>query len=236
MTKSLAKLKSIIFDLDQTLIDWRRGKEACINASAQAMVDAGLRLPVENTKKRINEIYKRKGYEYQRVFDDLLNSLNVNLNDRIKIKAAGVVAYKEAKREHLVVYPDIPFALEELKEMGYILALISDAPPFQGWTRLFELGLVKYFQDDHIYIGKGTKISKKPFKILMEEHNYSPHELLMVGDDPKRDIKPANELGIVTALTKYGQVFPIDKKDPLQKPDYILHSLWELIDLLKEAK
>jgi FMN phosphatase YigB (HAD superfamily) len=69
----------------------------------------------------------------------------------------------------------------------------------------------------------------------MKEHGYVPSELLMVGDNPQTDIKPANELGIITAMVKYGQVFPIDSNDRFQFPDYYLKSLWELVDLLKKA-
>jgi len=236
MPKSLAKVKAIFFDLDQTIVDWKGYKEAAINNSASAMVDAGLKLPVEDVKKCIDEIYIKKGYEYQRVFDDLLRAMNINPQNRIfnKIKAAGVASYREAKRKYLKVYPDVPLALQHLIEMDYKLGLISDAPPFQGWIRIFELKLDKFFPDDFVYISRWKKASKRPFKLIMKDHELAPNELLMVGDDPRSDIKPANELGIVTALAEYGRVYPIDLNDSLQIPDYHLKSFRELINLLNK--
>lgn len=238
MPKDLSKVKTIFFDLDQTLIDWKGYKESAIIASASAMKKAGLDLPEQTIMEKIKKIYEEKGWEYQRIFDDLLEDLNLSPNSRIynKIKAAGVVAYREMKRKYLRVYPDVFLALEELRKMGYKLGLISDAPSFEGWLRLYELNLVDYFQEDHVYIKEKIKSSKKIFEDIMKEHNYTPNELMMIGDDPRRDIKPANEIGIVTVLIKYGQVYPINEQDPLQKPDFYLFNLWELIELLRSAK
>ncbi|MGC8812519.1 MAG: HAD-IA family hydrolase [Candidatus Aenigmatarchaeota archaeon] len=238
MSKSLARIKAIFFDLDQTLVDWRGYKESAIIASASAMRKAGLGLSEQEIRKMIENIYDEKGWEYQRVFDDLLLKLNLNPESKTynKIKAAATVAYREAKRRYLRVYPDVPFALEELNKMGYTLGLISDAPQFQGWTRMYELNLVDYFKEDHIYIRKGIKNSSKIFEDIKKEHGYASDEMLMVGDNPQKDIKPANEAGILTVLIKYGQVYPIDSQDPLQYPDYHLRSIWELIGLLRKSK
>jgi putative hydrolase of the HAD superfamily len=238
MPKSLANVKAVFFDLDQTLVDWRGYKESAIIASASAMRKAGLSLEEEKIRKMIEEIYDEKGWEYQRVFDDLLRKLEFKPTTQIynKIKAAGVVAYREMKNKYLKPYPDIPLALEELKKMGYSLGLISDAPPFQGWSRLYELKLMDYFKEDHIYIGKAIKNSKKIFEDIMKEHNYAPDEIAMVGDNPRRDVRPANEADVVSVLIKYGQVFPINPQDPLQNPDYSLESIWELVELLREPR
>lgn len=238
MSKDLARIKTIFFDLDQTLIDWRGYKTSAIIASASAMRKAGLGLPEENIREMIEKIYDEEGWEYQKVFDDLLKNLGFECDSKVynKIKAAAVVAYREEKRKYLRVYPDVNLALERLNKMNYKLGLISDAPPFEGWLRLYELNLVNYFEEDHIYIKEKIKASTKIFEDIMKEHNYAPYELMMVGDDPKRDIRPANEVGIVTVLIKYGQVYPVEEQDPLQKPDFYLFNLWELIELLRKAK
>ncbi len=236
MSKNLENIKAIFFDLDQTLIDWIGYKESAIIASASSMRNAGLDLPEEEIRKMIKEIYDEKGWEYQKVFDDLLKKVGLKPEDKVynKIKAAGVVAYREMKAKYLKPYPDIPIALKELNDMNYKLGIISDAPSFQGWQRLYELKLIDYFDESHIYIGKNIKASKKIFEDIMKEHNYSPSELLMVGDNPKRDIKPANEAGVVTVLIKYGQVYPIEAQDHLQKPDFYFDSLWKLVELLRK--
>jgi FMN phosphatase YigB (HAD superfamily) len=238
MPKSLANLRAIVFDEDNTLLDYSAMKIASIHAAADAMVEAGLGLTVEEATERINGVYKKRGAEYQKVFDYLLKSLDMDANQRIfnKIKFLGIAAYKRAKQMHLKPYPDIPLVLEKLNLMKYDLALISDAPPEQAWSRLCETDLAKYFRIDYIYMGMGKKASGAPFWALMGEHHYKPQELMMIGDNPKADIKPANELGIITAIVKYGQVFPISKRDKMQTPDYWLFSLWDLIPLLENAK
>jgi len=240
MPKSLANVKAILFDIDQTIWNWRECKKASIEASSFAMSEAGLNLFPRKIRKRIHQIYRENDYEYehQKVFDDLLRRLKVNPDDIIydKIKSAATVAYEETERKYLKSYPDVPIALNDLNNMGYKLGVVSDAPSLEGWERLRKMDLLKHFQEDHIRIGKEPKTSKKPFEIIMKQHDYAPNEVVMVGDDPKKDIKPANELGIVTVLFKFCQTYPIDNNDSFQHPDYLVVSIWEFIELLKSAK
>ncbi len=62
-------IKAVIFDLDNTLTDFMRMKENAVDAAVDAMVDAGLRFPPADIKKKIYEIYGREGIEFQTVFD-----------------------------------------------------------------------------------------------------------------------------------------------------------------------
>ncbi len=233
MMANLSKVHGIIFDLDQTLIDLYGLKMRAINKAARAMIDAGLALTEDDTIERLNEIYKTKGLDYQRVFDELLRSLDVKGDDFYRVRAAAVSAYKDVKKTYMKLYADTSFILDELLKMGYELFIISDAPKHEAWTRFFDLGLEQYFDKNHVYIGKGSKLSKRPFKKLMKDHGYDADELVLVDDNP-RCIKVANEIGIFTILPKYSQIILEDKNDPLQKPDFLVHSLWYLVNLLKD--
>ena len=74
-------IRAVIFDLDNTLTDFMRVKDAAIEAAADAMLDAGLDShlsspPEESARdqvlRRIREIYDREGIEYQKVFNAFL--------------------------------------------------------------------------------------------------------------------------------------------------------------------
>jgi len=65
-------IKGIIFDLDNTLVDFTRFKENSIRSAIESMIDAGLKIDPETAYKKIFQIYEEKGWEYQRVFDDFL--------------------------------------------------------------------------------------------------------------------------------------------------------------------
>ena len=66
-------IKVVIFDLDNTLTDFMRMKENAVDAAVSAMVDAGLRVPPDKVKKKIYQIYDKKGIEFQHVFDVALS-------------------------------------------------------------------------------------------------------------------------------------------------------------------
>jgi putative hydrolase of the HAD superfamily len=69
-------IKAVVFDLDNTLIDFMRMKNTAVEAATKAMIDAGWTFPTVKSRDKIDEIYKDKGIEYQQVFDQLLKSLS----------------------------------------------------------------------------------------------------------------------------------------------------------------
>jgi FMN phosphatase YigB (HAD superfamily) len=83
-------IRAIVFDLDNTLVDFMKMKAAAVEAAIDGMIDAGLRLPREAVKERIDAIYLEQGLEYQRVFDELLEGELGQIDP--KILASGIVA------------------------------------------------------------------------------------------------------------------------------------------------
>jgi putative hydrolase of the HAD superfamily len=96
-------IKAIVFDLDNTLIDFMRMKNTAVEAATKAMIDAGLDHPYAKIKAKIDDIYQKKGIEYQQVFDQLLHHFTGGMD--YKILSAGVVAYRTAREAELNTYP-----------------------------------------------------------------------------------------------------------------------------------
>jgi len=63
-------IKAVIFDLDNTLLDFKKMKEHGVKAAISAMIEAGLDCNEEEAYKIIFDIYHQKGWEYQTKFDD----------------------------------------------------------------------------------------------------------------------------------------------------------------------
>lgn len=59
-------IKAVIFDLDNTLVDFMAMKQLAIDAAIVAMMDAGLELSKDQMKAHINSIYDAQGIEYQK--------------------------------------------------------------------------------------------------------------------------------------------------------------------------
>src|ERR1043165_6273027 len=104
-------IKAIVFDLDNTLVDFMTMKRRAIDAAIDAMLDAGLTLERAEIQSRIDAIYKERGIEYQNIFDDLLFG-SLNKVDH-RILASGIVAYRRAREAALKPYPHVTATLME---------------------------------------------------------------------------------------------------------------------------
>jgi putative hydrolase of the HAD superfamily len=222
-------IKAIVFDLDNTLVDFMRMKTRAIEASIKSMMDAGLNLPYGKIKKKIDEIYKAKGIEYQQVFDILLHQLIGKVDH--KILSAGIVAYRIAREAELNTYPGVVPTLITLMKMGIKLAVISDAPAKEAWLRLSYIGLHHFFDvvitfDD----SRVLKPSPVPFNLALEKLNSKPEHALMVGDWAERDVVGARSVGMKTAFARYGDTFDT----LLHGADYEINDISDLINIIKK--
>ncbi len=199
-------IKAIIFDLDNTLMDFVKMKENSIDAAVDAMIDSGLTRSREDIRKKIFDIYDREGIEHQRVFDQFLKEELGHVDYRML--AAAVVAYRRARDSALVLYPHVHMTLVELVKRGIKLAVVTDAQSLQAWLRLCYLQLHHVF--DHVVTYEDTgklKPSPAPFLRALDLLGVRADSALMVGDWPERDMVGASKLGMITVFARYGDTF-----------------------------
>ncbi len=209
-------LKAILFDLDNTLIDFVRFKKECSKAAIRAMIEAGLGMEEEKASALLFKMYDDFGWENQQIFEKFLRKVSGKIDYRIL--ANGIAAYRRVKAGHMEPYPRIMETLIKLKSKGLILGIVSDAPRMQAWLRLAETNISEFF--DVVIALEDTgrlKPSRMPFKQAIKKLGFKPEEILFVGDNPERDIKGAKRVGMKTALAEYGQL--IKGKS---KPDFVL--------------
>lgn len=199
-------IRAVIFDLDNTLVDFMSMKRLAVDAAIDAMIDAGLTLDRAGAERDILAIYEREGIEYQRVFDDFLEAHLGEVDYRIL--AAGIVAYRRAREAALVLYPHVTSTLMTLMKRGLRLAVVSDAPRREAWLRLCYLNLHHVFDAVVTFEDTGErKPSPAPFRLALERLGVAPEEALMVGDWPERDVVGAMQAGLRTAFARYGDTF-----------------------------
>ncbi len=220
-------IKAVIFDLDNTLVDFIAMKHAAIQAAILAMIDTGLKMPKDAAERKIYEIYDEEGIEDQKVFDKFLTKEFGQIDYRIH--AAGIVGYRRAREAALVLYPHVQLTLMELVKRGLQLGVVSDAPRLQAWLRLCQLNLQHFFEVVITYDDtKKRKPEPEPFLRALETLNVSRHETIMVGDWAERDIVGAKSLGIKTVFVRYGDRFDTENSGA----DYEIDDILELLDIV----
>jgi putative hydrolase of the HAD superfamily len=199
-------INAVIFDLDNTLLDFMKMKEFAVKAAITGMKEAGLDIDPDVAYDRIIEMYNEKGWENQQIFDLYLTE-KIGFVDN-KLLAAGIVSYRRAREANLQVYPNVNNTLSQLMKMNIKLAVISDAPSREAWMRLYYLNLHHIFDVVLTFDDTGArKPSPIPFKMALNKLNSAAENTLMIGDWPERDVEGAKQLGIKTIFARYGDTF-----------------------------
>lgn len=220
-------IKAVLFDLDNTLIDFMRMKKMSIEESVDAMIDSGLNIKKDDAIILIYKLYEKKGIEDKNIFQKFLKKVTGRID--YKILANGIVAYRRVRSSFLAPYPRVRNTLLKLKSKGLKTAVVTDAPKLKAWIRLCSMKLDDIFDVVIAYEDtKKHKPSKLPFKKALEELKVMPEECLMVGDWPERDIKGAKKLGMKTCFAKYGAFKQYGKVNA----DYIIENIEELLRII----
>lgn len=218
-------IKAVLFDLDNTLIDFMKMKRMCIGAASSAMVDSGLKMDREKIEKELFHIYDKYGIEYERVFQKFLKTKG---QIDYKILASAIIAYRKVKASFLEPYPGVEKTLLKLREKGLKLGIITDAPKLNAWMRLVSMGIADFF-DVVISSGKNKKPNSLPFRKALKTLKVKPEEALMVGDWPERDVLGARKVGMKTCFAKYGYV----KGSMKIGADYEIENFEELLNVIR---
>lgn len=221
-------INAVVFDLDNTLVDFMGMKRQAVDAAIGAMMDAGLNLTFDQVKDRIDGIYADEGIEYQKVFDKLLEDVLGRVDPRII--SAGIIAYRRAREAALKPYPHVTATLMHLNRRGLKMGILSDAPTREAWLRLCFVNFHHFFDEVVTFDDTGKrKPSPEPFKLILEKLDVLPENAIMVGDWAERDLVGARGVGMKTAFAEYGDSFG---GQDTSHADYILKDVKQLLDIV----
>jgi len=223
----MKKIKTIIFDLDNTLVNFMKMKNEGIRAAICAMIDAGLAIDKEEGYKKMFYTYLKVGIESDIAFTEFLKN-ETGKADK-KILEAAISAYLEAKSKSLELYPDVISTLEKLKRKSFALVILTDAPKAKAHHRMTAMKIDHFF--DFIFTFDDTNEKKKkeiPLKTAIEKLKLNPKETIMVGDSIKRDVIPARKNDVISVWAKYGSSEKVNKI----KPDYELDKFSDILKLV----
>lgn len=220
-------IKAVVFDLDNTLVDFMAMKRQAVDAAITAMIDAGMTMDFSDVKGHIDRIYGEHGIEYQMVFDQLLRDTLGRVD--YKMLSAGIVAYRRAREAALKPYPHVSATLMELVKRGVRLGILSDAPTREAWLRLCFINFHHFFDAVVTFDDTGVrKPDQKPFRLILERLGAEPSEAIMVGDWAERDMVGAAAVGMRTAFAQYGDAFG----NQTVTSDYVLSDIKQLLAIV----
>ena len=222
-------IKGVVFDLDNTVLDFMKMKEFAVKAAIKGMIEAGLKVNEDKSYIEINSIYEEFGWENQKVFDVFLEKSIGHVDN--KFLAAGIVAYRRAREANLMAYPNVNKTLLALSKSGIKLGVVSDAPSREAWMRIYYLNLYHYFDVVITFDDSGErKPSPIPFQLALDGMGLQPEETIMIGDWPERDVVGAQQIGMKTAFARYGDTFGTVNSGA----DWDLNDIYQLVDIINE--
>jgi len=222
-------INAILFDVDNTLLDFMKYKKETAKAAAREMIRKGFPATEKEIYDRIFGVYNTKGIEYQKTFYDVVRPYNLEVHTAEKFQHIGIIAYMRKKFEVLKPYPKVKETLAKLRKKGLKLGIVSDAPRNKVWDRLIMAGLEDEFD---VVVSVSDTLNFKPhpssFKLALKKLNVSPHNVLFVGDSPERDLRGAKKLGMKTCFARYGGAKHIE-----DKADYEIKRFDELLRIIE---
>src|SRR3989338_5136311 len=138
----MAKIKGVLFDLDNTLIDFMKMKRMACSEAAFAMVGAGLKMGFAQLEKELFDYYLNYGIEGDYPFTDFLKERKSYSDE---ILSAAINAYHRVKAAFLEPYPGVIPTFIELIKQGIKIGIITDAPTLKAHLRIDAMKLRGFF-------------------------------------------------------------------------------------------
>lgn len=138
------------------------------------------------------------------------------------------------------VIPGADDLLRELKARGYRVAMVADGyqESFENMYRHLELEDC-FEQKIYSSVVGAEKPSARMFETALEKMHLSREDcgrIVMVGNNVERDIVGANRMGIISVLEDWSPRYRMTPANEEEKPDYVIHRPYELLELLEKLE
>ena len=217
----MRKYKYILLDLDGTLVYSHPGIYACIK---HVLKEMGYKEPTEEELRPC--IGPPLVYSFAAFFG--MNEEQAWLATekyREQYKITGV--WENEPVEGAL------YALQTLRERGFILAMATSKPEIFAKQISQRWGFAPYLQAEVGVVMEEHQTKADVIAIAMERIGANKEECLMVGDR-KHDVEGARENGIDCALLKSG--YAPEEEYVSCAPDYVFKDFFELVNFLQKCE
>jgi HAD superfamily hydrolase (TIGR01662 family) len=237
----------VLFDLGSTLIyfagDWPTINLQGIGVLAQTLLQGGLKLDQavfeQQFKTRLDEYFTQRASEFIEyttiyILRGLLAEWGYTDPPQALVQQSLEAMYQVSEACWQLEPESLP-ALEQLRQQGYHLGLISNAADDADVQRLVDqFGLRSYFD---IILTSAAQGIRKPnphlFHTALRTWQVSPSQAVMVGDTLGADVLGARNAGLFSVWVTRRAAAPDNQShlDTIQ-PDAVIENVGELPDLL----
>ena len=242
-------LKAVIFDMDDTLIDWSDHhtdwdalRRSHLQPVRQALIDAGIEVPPLAEMSQVYNEINRTAWaassppdwiapRQRDVLRKALQEMNINLDgldlDHLQQK------FGWGKMPGVTVFSDAPSVLEAIRAADVQIGLLTNAssPMWMRDRELEAMGLLRYL-DVRMTAGDvgHLKPHRQAFEAVLDALGVTAEEAVFVGDRQHDDIQGAQQVGLRAVWVRRGTEPPADDITP----DAVIERLIDLLDHLDE--
>lgn len=224
-------IKKIIFDLDDTLLDFKRGEYEGVRNILESQHVPNLEVAFEYYRALNATIWQKieQGYDSQPLlntrFSDTLAHFDIQ-SDGQQLEAV----YRTKLNHNYHVIAGATTLLKNLKELDYKLIVGTNGLAKTQYARLAGANIQKYF--DRVFISEEIGFNKPDPKffshILNNEAHVTLDNTIMIGDKLSADIKGASAVNMKNIWFNPNN----DQPQSAIKPTYIAQNYQDILDIV----
>jgi HAD superfamily hydrolase (TIGR01509 family) len=200
----LTRIQAVVFDMDDTLLNWRQAEQAAITQLA-ALHFAAHGVPVEQVRDVYGNVMAEnfaawKAKREWMYIDVRLRLLNERLRTHDRLKVEDLVAtFSREATSKLSFLEGAEDAMRAARASGRKTAILTNGRSEVQRPKVFAFGL--HTEVDFVGITGELGVWKPDamaFRLVLDNLGVEPTQALMVGDNEDFDITPAKALGMQT--------------------------------------
>ena len=217
-------IRSVLFDLDNTLIDRSEAFARLFEHWYQSLPSTGRPTDREEFVSRMG--HRGKGYEpIPDIYEDMLDEWP----DSFSSLDAAVEAHFDMMPKVVSLHPKTEAMLRRFQSHGVPVGVVTNGGSKTQWGKLRSTGIEPLVEACVVSEEFGTwKPDPAIFRHALEQIGAEVESTLFVGDNVEHDIFGASRLSIQTAWMSLGRAW--EAKFP--RPDYIVNKVWEVEPLV----
>jgi putative hydrolase of the HAD superfamily len=214
-------IKAVVFDLDNTVYDY----DACNERAMEKLKAFACDKYHISSEQFISEFDKAK-HIVKKQLGDTGSSHNRMLYMQVFLEQIGrkpsegalelYDMYWDTMLENMELYPYVLPLMEELRNRGITIAVLTDLTAHIQHRKIKKLGLAEYVE---VMVTSEEAGQEKPSKIafelvlkkLYEKAKVKPEETMMIGDSKKKDVEGAITSGMKAILYQSEENCSMDK-------------------------